>query len=70
MLLYAVEEWQGEIHANEHMALAWSPLVTLNHYPMPPADIPLIPALQNYTQIVSGFEYPRAKRGATCLGEA
>lgn len=46
MPLYACRSWQGTPQAKEHRALAWVAAAELANYPMPPADIPLIPMLQ------------------------
>lgn len=45
MPLYVCRRWQGEIQAKEHMALDWVKPEALARYPMPPADLPLVPAL-------------------------
>ncbi len=48
MLLYAVREWEGTPQTHEHQALAWVSAADLAQYPMPDADIPLIPVLQKF----------------------
>ena len=45
MPLYICRRWEGTVTANEHQALAWVRANKLRDYPMPPADLPLIPAL-------------------------
>ncbi len=46
MPLWACRQWQGTPHPREGQALAWVSADALDTYPMPPADIPLIPALR------------------------
>ena len=46
MPLYAVRKWAGDVHATEHDALAWVPPGELGSYAMPPADGPLVKALE------------------------
>ena len=45
MPLYICRRWEGTVTATEHQALAWVRANKLRDYPMPPADLPLIPAL-------------------------
>lgn len=45
MPLFACRTWQGQVQAHEHQALKWVPPKQLYNYPMPPADLPLIPQL-------------------------
>ncbi len=45
MPLYICRRWDGTVSAKEHQALAWVRANKLRDYPMPPADLPLIPAL-------------------------
>jgi len=45
MPLYLVRQWQGEITPREHAAVKWVLPVELKNYPMPEADLPLIPPL-------------------------
>ena len=45
MPLYICRRWEGTVTAREHQALAWVRANKLRDYPMPPADLPLIPAL-------------------------
>lgn len=44
--VYRVDAWQGEPHGREGQPLAWVSPETLRDYPMPPADVPIIAALQ------------------------
>lgn len=45
MLLFVCRQWKGTPHGHEGQALKWVRPVNLTQYPMPKADIPLIPAL-------------------------
>ena len=45
MPLYICRRWDGEVIAREHQKLAWVRANKLRDYPMPAADIPLIPHL-------------------------
>lgn len=45
MPLYVCRKWEGVISAREGQQLAWVRANKLRDYPMPPADIPLIPHL-------------------------
>ena len=45
MPLYVCRRWQGIPRALEGQALKWVRPRDLRDYPMPPADLPLIPAL-------------------------
>ncbi|HEX9447908.1 MAG TPA: bifunctional GNAT family N-acetyltransferase/(deoxy)nucleoside triphosphate pyrophosphohydrolase, partial [Dongiaceae bacterium] len=45
MPLYVCRRWQGIVTAKERQKLAWVRPHQLKDYPMPPADIPLIPML-------------------------
>ncbi len=47
MLLYACRVWRGTVQPREGQQLAWVWPVEMYHYPMPPADIPLIGMLQS-----------------------
>ena len=46
MPLYVCRRWEGLVVAREGQNLAWVRANKLRDYPMPPADIPLIPCLQ------------------------
>lgn len=48
MPLYACRKWQGSVQGREGQALTWAAKGQLRDYPMPPADIPLIPILQDW----------------------
>ncbi|KIZ32462.1 MULTISPECIES: 8-oxo-dGTP diphosphatase MutT [Rhodopseudomonas] len=45
MPLYICRRWEGQAIAREGQTLAWVRANKLRDYPMPPADIPLIPHL-------------------------
>jgi 8-oxo-dGTP diphosphatase len=45
MPLYICRRWEGLVVAKEGQQLAWVRANKLRDYPMPPADIPLIPHL-------------------------
>ncbi len=45
MPLYICRRWEGVVAAKEGQALKWVRATKLRDYPMPPADIPLIPHL-------------------------
>jgi len=45
MPLYVCRRWQGTVTAREKQQLAWVKPLKLRDYPMPPADLPLIPHL-------------------------
>jgi 8-oxo-dGTP diphosphatase len=47
MPLYLCRQWEGEIIPREGQAVAWVRPTRLNDYPMPPADLPLIPWLRD-----------------------
>jgi 8-oxo-dGTP diphosphatase len=47
MPLYVCRRWNGTVAAQEGQALAWVKPNRLKEYPMPPADVPLIPHLAN-----------------------
>ena len=48
MPLYACRKREGTVQGREGQALAWAAKGELRDYPMPPADIPLIPILQDW----------------------
>ena len=48
MPLYVCRAWHGTPTAQEGQQLAWVKPEKLRDYPMPPADIPLIAALQSW----------------------
>ena len=48
MPLFACRKWDGIPHGREGQALAWVRPTALKDYPMPPADLPLIPILRDW----------------------
>jgi 8-oxo-dGTP diphosphatase len=48
MPLYICRQWRGKITPKENQAVAWVRANQLRDYPMPPADEPLIPILQDW----------------------
>ncbi len=48
MPLFACRRWQGTPHGVEGQNLAWVRPNSLRDYPMPPADLPLIPILRDW----------------------
>jgi len=48
MPLFACRRWQGIPHGAEGQNLAWVRPNALRDYPMPPADLPLIPILRDW----------------------
>lgn len=48
MPLFACRRWDGTPQSREGQALKWVRAGDLRHYPMPPADIPLIPILRDW----------------------
>jgi len=47
MPLYICRRWEGLAVAREGQALAWVRANKLRDYPMPPADLPLLPHLED-----------------------
>ncbi|WP_353471199.1 8-oxo-dGTP diphosphatase MutT [Salipiger sp. H15] len=47
MPLFACRKWKGVPHAREGQVLKWARARDLTSYPMPPADVPLIPILRD-----------------------
>mgnify|MGYP001828156971 FL=1 len=47
MPLYITRRWEGEIEAREGQELKWVRAVRLADYPMPEADLPLLPWLRD-----------------------
>ena len=47
MPLYLCRSWEGEISAKEGQQIKWVRALDLSSYPMPPADLPLIPWLRD-----------------------
>ena len=48
MPVFACRCWQGTPQAREGQTLKWVRAKDLSQYPMPPADIPLIPILRDW----------------------
>ncbi|WP_147126605.1 (deoxy)nucleoside triphosphate pyrophosphohydrolase [Shimia ponticola] len=48
MPLYACRKWDGTPEPREGQTLAWAKKNELRSYPMPPADIPIIPILRDW----------------------
>lgn len=48
MPLFVCRRWQGTPRATEGQTLAWVRPDRLRDYPMPPADLPLIPILRDW----------------------
>lgn len=48
MPLFACRRWNGTPHGREGQNLAWVRPNNLRDYPMPPADLPLIPVLRDW----------------------
>lgn len=48
MPLFACRKWQGQPQPREGQALRWVAPARLRDYPMPPADLPLIPVLRDW----------------------
>lgn len=47
MPLFICRRWEGAVRATEGQTLEWVHANDLKNYAMPPADIPLIPAIRN-----------------------
>ncbi len=48
MPLFICRKWQGTPQPREGQVLKWVRPMALRDYPMPPADIPLIPIIQDW----------------------
>lgn len=48
MPLFACRKWNGIAQGREGQALKWVAPAALGAYPMPPADLPLIPVLRDW----------------------
>ncbi|MCE6952221.1 (deoxy)nucleoside triphosphate pyrophosphohydrolase [Cereibacter sphaeroides] len=48
MPLFACRRWEGIVQPQEGQRLAWVRPQALRDYPMPPADLPLIPILRDW----------------------
>jgi 8-oxo-dGTP diphosphatase len=47
MPLYICRTWEGEVSPREGQRVAWVRALDLPKYPMPPADLPLLPWLRD-----------------------
>lgn len=47
MPLFLCRTWEGEVRPREHAELKWVRAMRLMDYPMPAADLPLIPPLRD-----------------------
>jgi 8-oxo-dGTP diphosphatase len=48
MPLFACRKWEGQVRAREGQALAWVKPLQMRDYPMPAADLPLVPILRDW----------------------
>jgi 8-oxo-dGTP diphosphatase len=48
MPLFVCRRWEGEVEPQEGQQIAWVRAARLRDYPMPPADLPIIPILQDW----------------------
>ena len=48
MPLYICKTWDGEVTPHEGQQIKWVKALDLKRYPMPPADLPLIPILRDW----------------------
>jgi 8-oxo-dGTP diphosphatase len=48
MPLFVCRRWQGVARAREGQRLAWVRPSAMRDYPMPPADLPLVPILRDW----------------------
>ena len=48
MPLYLCKTWEGEITPHEGQKVKWVKALELSRYPMPPADLPLVPWLRDF----------------------
>ena len=48
MPVFACRKWEGHPTPQEGQTLAWAHVNELRNYPMPPADLPLIPVLRDW----------------------
>jgi 8-oxo-dGTP diphosphatase len=48
MPLFACRKWHGTAQGHEGQDLAWVKAARLADYPMPPADLPLVPILRDW----------------------
>ena len=50
LLLYVIRDWQGEPQALEASALTWVEPAAMRSLAMPPADVPLVAALERLSE--------------------
>ena len=48
MPVFACRKWNGQVQSREGQALKWVRASDLRSYPMPPADLPLIPVIRDW----------------------
>lgn len=48
MPLYVCRSWDGTVTPQEDQQTAWVAANRLHHYPMPPADLPLLPTIRDF----------------------
>ncbi len=48
MPLYVCRTWDGAVTPQEGQEIAWVRANRLQHYEMPPADLPLLPAIRDF----------------------
>ncbi|MEL7182173.1 MAG: (deoxy)nucleoside triphosphate pyrophosphohydrolase [Pseudomonadota bacterium] len=48
MPLFVCRKWDGQVQSRENQALKWVKPNTLRDFPMPAADLPLIPILRDW----------------------
>ncbi|WP_306114321.1 MULTISPECIES: 8-oxo-dGTP diphosphatase MutT [unclassified Roseovarius] len=48
MPLFACRKWEGQPQGREGQTLKWVQPTKLRDYPMPPADLPLVPILRDW----------------------
>jgi 8-oxo-dGTP diphosphatase len=48
MPLFVCRRWEGDVEPQEGQRIAWVRAAKLRDYPMPAADLPLIPILQDW----------------------
>lgn len=48
MPVFACRKWEGQPKPQEGQSLSWARVDQLREYPMPPADLPLIPILRDW----------------------
>ncbi|MCK8463248.1 8-oxo-dGTP diphosphatase MutT [Aliiroseovarius sp. S1339] len=48
MPVFACRKWEGQPKPQEGQSLSWARVDQLRDYPMPPADLPLIPILRDW----------------------